>query len=63
VFELSGYIIRRQGHHEEGLRKLERAIELDPRNFATLEQIALSYEGLQRYQEMVDALDRALTIA
>ena len=62
VFELSGYIIRRQGHHEEGLRKLERAVELDPRNFATLQQVALSYEGLRRYQEMVDALDRALAI-
>ena len=62
VFELSGYIIRRQGHQEEGLRKLERAVELDPRNFATLQQVALSYEGLRRYQQMVDALDRALAI-
>jgi serine/threonine protein kinase/Tfp pilus assembly protein PilF len=62
VFELSGYIIRRQGHHEEGLRNLQRALELDPRNFATLQQIALSYEGLRRYQEMVEALDRALAI-
>jgi tetratricopeptide (TPR) repeat protein len=59
---LTGYIIRRQGHHEEGLRKLERAVELDPRNFATLQQVALSYEGLRRYKEMVDVLDRALTI-
>jgi serine/threonine-protein kinase len=62
VFELTGYIIRRQGHHEEGLRKLERAVELDPRNFATLQQVALSYEALRRYKEMTDALDRALAI-
>jgi serine/threonine-protein kinase len=62
VFELSGYIIRRQGRHEEGLHKLERAVELDPRNFATLQQIALSYEGLRRYPEMVGALDRALAL-
>jgi len=62
VFELSGYIIRRQGRQEEGVRKLERALELDPRNFATLEQIALSYEGLRRYAKMIDALDRALAI-
>ena len=62
VFELSGYIIRRQGHQEEGVRKLERALELDPRNFATLQQIALSYEGLRWYAQMVDALDRALAI-
>jgi serine/threonine protein kinase/Tfp pilus assembly protein PilF len=62
VFELSGYIIRRQGHQEEGLRNLQRAVELDPRNFATLQQIALSYEALRRYSEMTDALDRALAI-
>ena len=62
VFELSGYIIRRQGRQEEGLHKLERAMELDPRNFATLQQIALSYEALRRYAEMTAALDRALAI-
>jgi serine/threonine-protein kinase len=62
VFELSGYIIRRQGKHVEGLHNLQRALELDPRNFAILQQIALSYEGLRRYAEMVAALDRALAI-
>lgn len=62
VFELAGYIIRRQGRQEEGLRNLQRALELDPRNFATLQQIALSYEALRRYPEMVDVLDRALAI-
>ena len=41
--ELTGYIARRRGKHEEGLRNLQRAIELDPRNFFTLQQIALSY--------------------
>ncbi|HEX8076864.1 MAG TPA: protein kinase, partial [Chthoniobacterales bacterium] len=39
VFELAGYIIRRQGRQEEGLRNLERAVELDPRNFPTLQQL------------------------
>ena len=62
VFEYTGYIIRRQGRQEEGLRSLERALELDPRNFATLQQIALSYEGLRRYPEMVAVLDRAAAI-
>ncbi|HSP46339.1 MAG TPA: FlgO family outer membrane protein, partial [Chthoniobacterales bacterium] len=62
VFELTGYIIRRQGRHEEGLRNLQHALELDPRNFATLQQIALSYEGLRQYKGMVEALDRALAI-
>ncbi|PZR71936.1 MAG: hypothetical protein DLM73_14605 [Chthoniobacterales bacterium] len=63
VFELRGYIIRRQGRHEEGVRNLERSLELDPRNFATLQQVALSYEALRRYPDMANALDRALAIA
>jgi serine/threonine protein kinase/Flp pilus assembly protein TadD len=62
VFELTGYIVRRQGRQEEGLRQLQRAVELDPRNFATLQQVALSCEGLRRYGEMTEALDRALSI-
>jgi TolB-like protein/class 3 adenylate cyclase/Tfp pilus assembly protein PilF len=62
VSELQGYIERRRGKHEESLRNLERAIELDPRNFFTLEQIALSYQQLRRYKEMAAVLDRALTI-
>ena len=32
LFELTGYILRRRGQQEEGLRNLERAVELDPRN-------------------------------
>lgn len=60
--ELTGYIDRRQGRQEEGLRNLERALDLDPRNFGTLQQIALSYGAFRRYPEMIAVLDRALTI-
>jgi len=62
LFELTGYILRRRGQQEEGLRNLERAVELDPRNFDTLQQIALSYQGLGRNAEAIAALDRALAI-
>jgi tetratricopeptide (TPR) repeat protein len=62
VPELQGYIERRRGGHEDSLRHLERAIELDPRNFFTLQQIALSYQNLRRYQDMAAVLDRALAI-
>jgi TolB-like protein/Tfp pilus assembly protein PilF len=62
LFELTGYILRRRGQHEEGLQDLQRAVELDPRNFFTLQQIALSYQFLGRYAESIAALDRALTI-
>jgi TolB-like protein/class 3 adenylate cyclase/Tfp pilus assembly protein PilF len=62
VFELKGYIQRRQGKQEEAVRSLERAIELDPRNTFTLQQIALSYHHLRRYAEETSVLDRALAI-
>jgi len=62
IFELTGYILRRRGQQEEGLRNLARAVELDPRNFNTLQQIALSYQYLGRYAESIAALDRALSI-
>jgi TolB-like protein/class 3 adenylate cyclase/Tfp pilus assembly protein PilF len=62
VFELRGYIQRRQGKQEEAVRSLERAIELDPRNTFTLQQIGLSYHHLRRYAEEKSILDRALAI-
>jgi adenylate cyclase len=62
LFELTGYILRRRGQPEEGLRNLQRAVELDPRNFFTLQQIALSYQQLGRHADAIAALDRALSI-
>jgi len=62
VPELTGYIVRRQGRHEEAVKYLQRALELDPRNFFILEQIALSYQNLRRYAEMTAMLDRGLAI-
>ena len=62
IFELTGYIERRQGRHEEALRNLERALELDPLNYVTLQQISLSYETLRQYSQMGKALDRALIV-
>src|SRR5205823_5842867 len=56
LYELTGYILRRRGQQEEGLKNLQRAVELDPRNFYTLQQIALSYQYLGRYAETVAAL-------
>jgi TolB-like protein/integral membrane sensor domain MASE1/Flp pilus assembly protein TadD len=62
VFALQGYIQRRQGRWEESTRNLERAIDLDPRNFFMLQQIAISYGVLRRYGEETLVLTRALTI-
>jgi TolB-like protein/predicted Ser/Thr protein kinase/Flp pilus assembly protein TadD len=62
VFAVKGYVQRRQGRWEESTRNIERAIDLDPRNFFMLQQIALSYGVLRRYPEEIAVLDRALAI-
>jgi TolB-like protein/Flp pilus assembly protein TadD len=58
-----GYIDRRQSRWDESTRNLEQALELDPRNFSILQQIAITYESLRRYPEAIAMVDRALAIA
>ncbi|MGI8435336.1 MAG: tetratricopeptide repeat protein [Chthoniobacterales bacterium] len=62
VFETTGYILRRQGKYEEGLRALEQAVALDPRNVFVLAQIALSHQLLRQYPEEAAVLDSILKI-
>jgi TolB-like protein/class 3 adenylate cyclase/Flp pilus assembly protein TadD len=63
VFEYTGYIDRRDGRWEEATHNLERALELDPRNFLTLQQLAVTYSWQRRYLDQARAVDRALIIA
>ena len=62
IFELTGFIARRRGAHEDGVRSLQRAAELDPRNFFTLQQLSLSYQLLRRFPDVIATDDRALSI-
>src|SRR5437868_6657375 len=62
TFELTGYVARRRGQYEEGLDDLQRAMELDPRNFFMLQQVASTYKLLRRYSEEIVTEDRALSI-
>jgi TolB-like protein/class 3 adenylate cyclase/Flp pilus assembly protein TadD len=62
VFEWTAYIARRQGDWKSATSNFERAVNLDPRNFQLLQQLALTYQGQHRYQDQLQALDRALTI-
>jgi len=62
VFELKGYIERRQGKLEEALRSLERSVDLDPRNILTIGQIGATYHYLRRYAEEIGTYDRAQAI-
>ncbi len=62
VFEYTAYIDRRQGRWEEATGNLEHALELDPRNFFMLQQLALAYEAQRRYADQARTYARALTI-
>jgi TolB-like protein/predicted Ser/Thr protein kinase/Flp pilus assembly protein TadD len=62
VFQLMGYVRRRQGRWEESTQNIERALDLDPRNFNLLRQIAILYDDLRRYAEQQAILDRALAL-
>src|SRR5262245_13282352 len=62
LFELKGYIERRQGRCEESTRSLERAVDLDPRNSILLQQLAYSYDDLRRYADEAVIVDRASAI-
>src|SRR5205823_213732 len=62
VFLYTGFIDRREGRWEEATRNFERALELDPRNFFILQQLALAYGWQRRYADESRSYDRALTI-
>jgi serine/threonine-protein kinase len=62
VFEITAFIARRQGHWEQFIRDLERAVELDPRSVVLLHGAAHTYQFLRRFPDMAQALDRALAI-
>ena len=62
VVRYTGFIDRREGHWEEATRNIERALELDPRNFFILQQLALTYQAQRRYADEARTYDRALTI-
>jgi TolB-like protein/predicted Ser/Thr protein kinase len=60
---LAAYIDRRQGRWEKSLEEMMQALTLNPRDFSVLQQIALTYEALGRYNEMAATLDRVLALA
>jgi len=62
IFELKGHIERRQGNSTKSVQSFEQAIDLDPRNVLTLQQLAISYDDLRLYAQEKAVLDRALTI-
>jgi len=62
VFQLMGYVQRRQGRWEQSMQNLDRAVERSPRDLETLQQTALSYTHFRRYAEVAELLDRVCAI-
>jgi len=62
IFQLMGYVQRRQGRWEESARNLEQSADLDPRDLETLQQTANSYGLFRRYADQTRFLDRACAI-
>jgi tetratricopeptide (TPR) repeat protein len=62
IFQLMGYIQRRQGRWEEAIGNLERAADLDPRDIDTLRALAGNYSRLERLAELKTTLARILAV-
>jgi TolB-like protein/Flp pilus assembly protein TadD len=58
-----GAILRRQGKFEDGVREMEQALLLDPRNFTLSTDLADMYRLLRRYPEAERLLSRVLDLA
>jgi serine/threonine protein kinase len=64
VYEVSAWIDRRQGRWSDAVRDMERASELDPRNFFLAVNVAGFYFGSRPlpYEKTRKALDRVLVL-
>jgi TolB-like protein len=62
ILQFTAFILGRQGKPEEGLRALEQAVALDPRNPEMLSELAIRYEFFRRYPEEKATLQRVLEI-
>jgi serine/threonine-protein kinase len=62
IFELSGYIDRRQGRWHDAMRNFGRAVELDPRNINILTSAAITYYYVRDYGQGRAAFDRIIAL-
>src|SRR5215475_12002919 len=63
VFEITGFIARRQGQWEKCTRNLERAIELDPRGVLLILGVGDTQNFQRHFSEAAAAYDQGLTVA
>jgi TolB-like protein/Flp pilus assembly protein TadD len=62
VYMMTGAVDRRQGRWDDAVRHFDRAVELDPLNFSSVQEAAFTYEILNRFEEARPLLQRALAI-
>lgn len=62
IFEITAYILRREGRFDEAAKAFQRALTLDPRNLYLLQEVAGNYEILRRFGPMAQTYDRALLL-
>ncbi len=62
IFLFLGLIDRRQGRWDDGIRNLERALDLDPRNVDVIGDLGDTYFNLRRYKEAIAMANRALAL-
>ena len=62
IFELNGYIDRRQGRWNDALRNLERGVELDPRNDDILFGAGFTYLCAREYKRAREIANRGLAL-
>src|SRR5438876_9419184 len=60
VYLVTGWIDRRQSRWEDAVKNQEKAAELDPRNSKILQDLAVLYDVLRRYDEEESVFDRAI---
>jgi serine/threonine protein kinase/tetratricopeptide (TPR) repeat protein len=63
LFQLTGFIRRRQGQWDEALDNLKRALELNPRDSHLNYEIGITCFYLRRYSEADDYFNRAIALA
>jgi serine/threonine-protein kinase len=63
VLQGSGYVLRRSGRWDEGIEKLRRVAELDPRSAITAHAVGASEHWVRNYAEALPFLDRAISLS
>ena len=58
-----GVVDRRQARWDDATRNVDRAVELDPRNFIVVEEAAFTHGGLRQYAETEKLLKRAVELS